>query len=447
MEPQTFHGLALTKQTPPLARFLIHLARGLGASWHRFDWGTPAHKLPYLPRVRYRRAILAPARWRLARADLPADADPGEFASALQKWRDRWRCPTVVALSDADRTLRLDLTVPAHAAILHAHLARNDEAMLTETITDPADYGWIGGHAHEIVLPLVATSPPVPAPAAVSRPPLSGHSHGQFPAAPGTTWLNAKLHTHPQRLDEIITDHLPRLLADLDGPECWFIRYRSATETDHLRLRLRTPNPETYATVLLAVGAWAHQLRAKKVIGQLVIDTYQPETGRYGHGPALAAAEAVFVADSRAVTTQLRHLPEHVLARDALVAINVAATVTGLLGGTAAMRWLTSRPAPPGSATDRAALAQVTALFDDVTDTGPAGWNGDLAATWQARAAALAAYRAHLHTSADLDVAAESLLHMHHNRAIGIDRDRENRCRRLARHAALAFTARHRAGR
>ncbi|MBC6450909.1 lantibiotic dehydratase [Actinokineospora xionganensis] len=444
VEPQAFHGLALTKQTPPLARFLIHLARGLGASWHRFDWGPAAQRLPYLPRVRYRRSILAPARWRLTSAYLPADADLGEFAAALQKWRARSRCPAVVELVDADRTLRLDLDVPAHVAILRAHLARNDDATLTEAVADPAEYGWIGGHAHEIVLPLVSTQAPAPAPApsAVSRPPLT--SHGRLPAAPGTNWLNAKLHTHPQRLDELITEHVPRLLAGLDNPAWWFIRYRSATETDHLRLRLPTPDTETYAATLLAVGAWADQLRTEKVIGRLVIDTYYPEVGRYGHGQALAAAEAAFVADSAAVTTQLRRLPEPVLARDALVALNMAATVAGLLGDTAAaMRWLTARPAPPGPATDRAVLAQLTTLLDDAT-TVPAGWDGDLAATWQARAAALDTCRHHLATSTDLDVAAEALLHMHHNRAIGIDRDRENRCRRLARHAALAWIARHR---
>ncbi|WP_308407619.1 lantibiotic dehydratase C-terminal domain-containing protein [Streptomyces olivochromogenes] len=35
-----------------------------------------------------------------------------------------------------------------------------------------------------------------------------------------------------------------------------------------------------------------------------------------------------------------------------------------------------------------------------------------------------------------------SLLHMHHNRAVGIDPDAEAACRRLARAAALSWTAR-----
>src|SRR5205823_10448627 len=61
LEPQVVHALALEKQPPPLARFLAHLSRALGATWHQFDWGPAAQRLPFLPRVRYRRAILSPA--------------------------------------------------------------------------------------------------------------------------------------------------------------------------------------------------------------------------------------------------------------------------------------------------------------------------------------------------------------------------------------------------
>ncbi|MGH4022328.1 MAG: lanthionine synthetase LanC family protein, partial [Pseudonocardiaceae bacterium] len=116
-----------------------------------------------------------------------------------------------------------------------------------ETVADPADYGWIDGHAHEIVLPLVTTRPAAPSPLTVARPVVTNRAHGQLPGSPDAAWLNAKIHTHPERLDEIITDQLFRLLDTLDGdPEYWFIRYRSPHETDHLRLRIRTPTRDTY---------------------------------------------------------------------------------------------------------------------------------------------------------------------------------------------------------
>ena len=44
----------------------------------------------------------------------------------------------------------------------------------------------------------------------------------------------------------------------------------------------------------------------------------------------------------------------------------------------------------------------------------------------------------------DVDAVLESLLHMHHNRVAGIDRDAENALRRIARHVASAWHARNR---
>lgn len=376
VEPQVFHGLALDKQSPPLARFLIHLSRGLGTLWQRFDWGPHTDALPYLPRVRYGRAILAPARWRLAVADLPVADLPtpsgaeSTWRRALTRWRHHRRCPAVVELLDADQPLRLTLTEPMHTAILHRHLDRHGSAVLTEAVAD-AELGWIGGYAHDIVLPLTATTAPLPPPVPAAVPVTTNAVHGQLPGAPGTGWVNAKVFTHPERLDTLIAEHLPELLGDLDEPAspdgasggvaCWFIRYRSPTEADHLRLRVRCTGPRGYTGTAAAVGVWVESLRTAGVVGRLVLDTYHPEVGRYGHGAALRAAENVFVADSRIVTAQLQRLPEQAVARDALVAVNLVGIVDGFLTDpdhpdtAAAARWLTAHPAPgPRAAPDRA---------------------------------------------------------------------------------------------
>jgi thiopeptide-type bacteriocin biosynthesis protein len=190
---------------------------------------------------------------------------------------------------------------------------------------------------------------------------VTNSEHGQLPGSPNAAWLNAKIHTHPERFDEIIIDQVPRLLATLhEKPVYWFIRYRSPHETDHLRLRIRTPNRAHHAASLVAVGAWAQQLRREGMAGRLVFDTYHPETGRYGHGTAMDAAEEVFVADSQAVAAQLRHLPDTVIHRNTLVALNMIATVQCFLGDAdRAMRWLTARPAPAATAIDRTVLDQV----------------------------------------------------------------------------------------
>ncbi len=444
VEPQVFHALALDKQPPPLARFLAHLPRAFSAAWYQFDWG-PHIRLPFLPRVRYRRTVLSPVQWRLAPDDLPpGQTCPDQWRQVLDRWRRRWGCPDVVELRDADRTLRLTLDEPTHATLLHAHLKRHGQAILYAA-TPAADYGWIGGHAHEIALPLVTTRHAAPNPLRGPLPAVR-NTHGHLPGAPEAAWISAKLFTHPERVGEIITAHLPGLLTSLDAPACWWLRYRSHQETDHLRLRLRT-TPGRYAEYSTVVGEWTALMRQAGLVGRLVFDTYYPEVGRYGHGEALEAAENVFVADSATVAALLRHLPatEPDLA---LVVANMVSIIGGFVGDTdEAMDWLATRPVPAATALDRAVTEHAIRLATDPAGLRSLpGWHAAIERAWDNRADALAGYRKALPPEANTDVVLESLLHMHHNRLIGIDRDSERAGRRVARHAALAWRHRPRSG-
>ncbi len=443
IEPLVFHALALDKQPPPLARFLARLTRGFGSGWTAFDWGPHATNLPYLPRVRYGRVILSAARWRLTPDDLPGGAADVGWRRQLTAWRLQWRCPAVVELRDEDRTLRLDLDQPLHAAILHAHLHRYDEAVLAEA-PDPTAYGWIDGHAHEIAIPLATTQRPTPSPNLDQMPVLNNQQAGQIPAAPDTRWLYARLHTHPDRHDEIIATWLPKLTAELAGASLWFLRYHSPGQTDHLRLRIRVSDPDHYGHCAARTSAWVNWLRTAGLAGWLVLDTYVPEVGRYGTGQALETAETVFAADSRLVVAELGPRPsQH--ARMALTAINMVGIVVGFLGLDAAMRWLIDRPVQVGAAADRTvAEAALSGALQVIRDGSPAeqpGWPTTVIEAWQHRVAALTRYRTVLPDGADVDTVMESLLHMHHNRARGIDPAGEAVCRRLARHAALSWKA------
>jgi thiopeptide-type bacteriocin biosynthesis protein len=312
------------------------------------------------------------------------------------------------------------------------------------------ELGWIGGHAHDIVVPLLTTRPPVPSPLTRHRPEVTNSTHGHIPGGVEANWLNAKIFSHPERIDDLIAEYLVHLEASLDdkAARVWFVRFRGRHETDHLRLRLDTPTAELFAHRAAAVGAWAEQLRRRGAASRVVFDTYYPETGRYGHGAAMAAAETVFVADSRVVATQLRQLPAAVIDPRALTALNMIHTVAGLLGGTAeAMRWfLTRSRASTAPAADRAALQQAARLHRGLTPAGLPEFTGPPAAAWAERHQALAHYRGTLHPGVDLDAVLEALLHMHHNRARGIDRPDEAECRRVARHTALGWVARHSGG-
>lgn len=442
IEPQAFHALALDKQSPPIARFLAHLSRASLAVWQRFFWGAAADELPYLPRVRIGRVILSPRQWRLTFDDLTGDDVVGQRHDGLGEWRRRWSCPQTVELDDADKTLRLDLDVPLHRELLRSHLARHGFAVLTE-VANEHDLGWIGGHIHDLALPLVSTAPPQPEISVASRPLIANHQHAQLPGAADTAWLYAKLFAHPDQFDDIITRDLPGLFARLDNdPGHWFIRYRDSHETDHLRLRLRTSSPAAAQELLTAVGTWAHELSGAGIIGRLVFDTYRPELGRYGSAAALTAAETVFTADSMTVADQLRCLPRK--RREVLTALNMVGIVEAFLGSrTEAMTWLIRLPIAPGARADRTAGGEITKLSRSMPLAGRPAYLQTVVESWTSRELALRAYRAALPSTANTNEILESLLHMHHNRMCGVNRDQENICRTLARRAALAWLAEH----
>ncbi|GAA1985856.1 hypothetical protein GCM10009738_76920 [Kitasatospora viridis] len=145
----------------------------------------------------------------------------------------------------------------------------------------------------------------------------------------------------------------------------------------------------------------------------------------------LEAAEEVFTADSRAVAAALRHLPAAQVHPTALVAVGMLHITQGFFGQEAGAAWLAEHPSRPAPV-ERATASQATAL------ASLTGWPSELAEAKHDRAQALGAYQLLLPEDADRTSVVESLLHMHHNRLVGLDLDAEAAARRLARQLARA---------
>ena len=274
---------------------------------------------------------------------------------------------------------------------------------------------------------------------------MVGRGSGRLPGA--SAWAYLKLYCGADRAAELLTTRLPGLLSqgETDAPLWWFTRYHDPDH--HLRLRMRLPHPGFFGDAARRVAAWAAELRQEGLVQRLQWDTDEPETGRYGTGTALEAAEGVFAADSAAALAQLA-LPIPDRLRTAVTAAGFVDLASGLLGSpAAARRWLVSNLSQTeGDAVPRDVLRVAVRL----AEPDPARRalhdlpGGDrVAAAWSLRRDALAAYRNALEGHG-LDEAAvlPSLLHMHHNRTSGIAPEAEATCRRLARAAALSWATR-----
>jgi class I lanthipeptide synthase len=197
------------------------------------------------------------------------------------------------------------------------------------------------------------------------------------------------------------------------------------------------------------VGKWGQQLCDTGAASRLTLATYFPEVGRYGHGAAMDAAEAVFAADSRAVVLAMRLLPPRVIDPVALTAVSMMNIADGFHANPdQASSWLLEHLDTRAARSADRAVADQTATWA-IHGTLPNGLPlpARLAEAWQERRAALTSYRRSLPDNADIDRGLLALLHMHHNRARRIDRADEAICLRLARQAALGRRARNSGGR
>lgn len=447
VEAVGMHALNLRTHTLPLVRFLTELSRAQCAQVTVFDWGA-ATAMPFLPRLRYGRTVLAPARWRLEASELPGHArSRAEWDAALSDWRARRRLPRHVHLAEDDRRLFLDLDEAGHRALLRRHLDRSRLAVLVEA-PEPEAYGWCGGRAHEVVVPLKATRPPtwppLPAP---SRARALSADQMQTPAS--SSVLLAALYGDSRRQDVLLSRHLSGFLEQLGNPPWWFIRFRDPDQ--HLRVRIALPDPEAFADTARKVSAWADELRSVGMLADLRYPTSYREMGRWGSGAAWEAAEEVFRADSRAILAQLTQ-PQRPGQRT-LMAAHTVAIASAFLGSTAAgMRWLIDHipptapaPVPRPQFTDAVRLADPS---DDWAALRRVPGGDAIVSGWGDRDTALAAYRPHLPGPDTQGIAVDdvltSLLHVHFVRHVAVNFPEEEVCLYLARAAALAWTARTR---
>ncbi|GAA3183534.1 MULTISPECIES: lantibiotic dehydratase [Streptomyces] len=466
VDPAVFHVLNPQWALPNAARFVCEVAGSGVRHWQSWDWGAAA-ALPHLPRVRYGRTVLARACWRPTAGLRDAELPFPQWLAALERWRERWRVPDRVWAGKGDRGVHLDLTLPGHPALLRHELLRHDEAELREVPADAAGLpdGWLGGRdaarRTEVIIPLRAARPaadpaPQPLPARRYAPPRT--APGVHP--PGGEWLYAALYAPAERHEELLAVHLPPLLDQLppDVDRWFFLRYADAGGA-HLRLRFHGPREALHGALLPHLHDLTGALRDGGLVGRVVLDTYDPELERYGGPEAIAAAERAFHADSVAAVAQLRRAYARIDTTEPL--LRVAAGFADLTrafhgadetAGPAAADWLT-RVVPKDETRQRAfreRRREALALVDPYrTAPGPAATDEALHAAWTRRAQAVAAYGQLLRdlgerSWSDPDQVLLSLLHMHHNRLAGVDRDHENLALAVARGAARAHTDRRR---
>jgi lantibiotic biosynthesis protein len=286
-----------------------------GFTW---DWG-PLAGSAYLPRVRWGRCILSPAKWRIRSREIQSLSGLSGKArfSAARDWARGRRLPRLVDVVDGDNELLVDLDNPLSIDAFVDLVSNRSDVTLSETLASPGELCVAspdGLFTHEIHVPVVKKRPLRDGAALIARSDsnvrLPARHEGTRNISPGSEWLFVKIYAGPSEIDRVISLAVASLVSNLTRAsliERWFfVRYQDPDS--HLRLRFRGNPRVLHGEVLIRLNETLEPWLSVGTVHRMQLDTYQPELERYGGPLGLDLAEQVFQIDSEAVIELLSEL-------------------------------------------------------------------------------------------------------------------------------------------
>jgi thiopeptide-type bacteriocin biosynthesis protein len=433
---------------PNVVRFLQDIADANRLAVPAWEWGA-LQELPFLPRVRLGRVVLAPARWRLPE-ELATEREEARWHERLQRWREAWDLPRYVHAGSYDNRLLLDLEHPLCRELLHG-LVRQEVRVLEEALwekglacaTDAQGQTYVA----ELALPY-RPAEPAPLPRATLAPLIGEVPVEQRRLLPGQGCLYFKLYGPPSHQNDVL-EALAGLL-QAEAVRWFFVRYRDPEA--HLRFRILAPSP-VLGELQPRFVAVLERLRARGFLTRVLLDTYERELERYGGPITMPLCETIFALDSAAVLALNAHLDKNSRPLDelALVSIDTLARGLGLPQDARHALYLQldeGYAAEKKGEPDYAAKVKVQAneqrarvweLLREAKENGAlARWQREVIGALRPHAEELTRQIAAGASRHPLTELAASLVHMHANR-LGLDRYQEHRAIATLRRAYDGF--------
>jgi thiopeptide-type bacteriocin biosynthesis protein len=274
-----------------------------------FNWGGLQHQHGFLPRVVYKNTILHLAKWNFLKEDILVFRDQTDQAAdgVVRSFRDKWKMPRYVVLSEGDNELLIDLENTASVSLWLESVKNKDGFTIKEfpwpdnIVTDENKVVY----ANQFVAILTRSGSSY-ADKKISWPRENRVFNQQREFPLGTEWVYFKLYCGVKSADRLLTQAIAPLVEELSAKDIidkwFFIRYNDPEF--HLRIRLHLKD---VANIGYIISALNKQLNSPENIGyvwKLQTDTYKREVERYGCS-TMELTEDLFHYDSMACLSML----------------------------------------------------------------------------------------------------------------------------------------------
>ena len=301
---------------PNVYRFLSEVSNDGIKPWSPFMWYS-LDSSPFLPRVRFNKSVLSLAKWNLNNQTLPVGRDIDnleKWKRIFYEWAEKWRLPRLVYQTIGDNRILLDIYNEMHIEELYMQfkgLPQGETLTLFEkesgTLTN-----WekdIDGNSYnvEYAFPIILKDGPDRMPKPLMKEPLNLepiNSNGELAKKlPGSDWIYLKIYGNSTREDDLIAFFIKEFCESVKEEgiieKYFFMRY--ADPGKHIRLRFNGRQELISAKLLPRLYQWFSLLEKEGLITSVDISTYDREVERYGGPKLIDLAETLFYRDSQCV--------------------------------------------------------------------------------------------------------------------------------------------------
>ena len=280
---------------PNVYRLLLDISDSKYNILSKFVWENYYADFTYIPEIRYKDIIVSNEKWRFTHYSLhiAKKASYEEFRRGFQALIEELKIPGKVYFTVADIRLLLDLRKENYIELLYSYYKKNSSMELEKVETG----GYLSienkPHCVEVVLPFVRNN--IRYSIEKKETGIKTLKNDNNYNLPFEEWLFLKLYGPLERQEELIEFLNFWINSQYIKEEFFFMRY--VDPQPHIRLRIRGDSNELYK-ILTSFNNLVPELKDKRLVNSYCIDTYIPETERYGGANVMPYAEKLFHMDS-----------------------------------------------------------------------------------------------------------------------------------------------------
>lgn len=282
--------------TPNVNRLLLEIGyQDIGMSFPYHFTNIKNLNLPFIPRITFKDVVLVPAHWTIFRYEIN-NLDSFEiFVNEFLEISNQKGMPKIIYISNFDNKILFNLDNREHLYQIYTEFKKTN---ISSPITFEETF-FNKKYKHNLQKELVFSLTKDQKLAKKNN--TNSYSH-LIPdniryKEPFNEWIYLKLYISEERENEFLSIYLKDYVNSQDWFDKFFyIRYRDPKF--HIRLRFKAYKNKLINIGLPQILSWISEIKETGIINNFEFSTYNREIERYGGIKAIDDAETVFFADS-----------------------------------------------------------------------------------------------------------------------------------------------------